>query len=141
MLGGGGIGGAGNFVSGANPAGTGNNINYVGNHAYLYSGIIQVNQTETTLFNTTVAYNQYIMCKLQVFNGALSNDDLVYKIKVNNETIIQYTLQQTTDKDFIVHDPIRLLLVGGDNIEVTAQNVSSSTQRAHTASLTGRVYS
>ena len=54
---------------------------------------------------------------------------------------MQFTLQQTTDKDFIVHDPLELIIVGGDNIEVTAENESSGTQRAHTATLTGRVYS
>jgi hypothetical protein len=131
--------GGGNPV-GANPAGTGSNINYVGNHAYLYSGEIEVDGTETTLFATSVAYNQYLMCKLQVFNGARSNDDFTYNIKINNEIVIKYVLQQTTDKDFIVHDPIRLLLVGGDKIEVTGQNNSSNTQRTHTAALTARVY-
>ena len=130
--------GGGNPVS-ANPAGTGSNINYIGKHAYLYSGVVGVGSSETTIFEADVANNQYIVAQLQIFNGSVSNDDFTYKIKINNEIILQYTIGQVSTNLYTSDEPIDLILVGGSRIEVTAQN-SGVTPRDHTATLTGEVY-
>ena len=47
-------GGAGNVAGSSNPAGTGTGLNHVGNFAYAYSGIRNIDNTITNLleFNT-----------------------------------------------------------------------------------------
>lgn len=130
--------GGGNPV-GSNPAGTGSNINYIGNHAYLYSGTVGVNGSETTLFDADIADNQYIVAKLQISNGSSSNDTMTYKVKINGEIIVQFTLNQVTTNLYTSDEPIHLILVGGSNVEVTAQSAGVSL-RDHTATLTGVVY-
>ena len=81
-------------VAGSNPAGTGSNLNYIGNHVYLYSGEVNVDNSETTLFECDSGAGLYIMAKLQIYNGTTSNEDMLYKVKLNNEIILQYTFNQ-----------------------------------------------
>lgn len=131
-------GGAGN-VAGSNPTGTGGGLNYLGNHVYLYSGVIGVNGNETTLVNADVALNQYIRCKLQIFNSSVSNDTMTYKVKINDEVVMQFTLSQVSTNLYTSDEPIDFIIAGGSNLTITAQSAGVSA-RDHTASVTGRVY-
>jgi hypothetical protein len=133
-------GGAGNIASGGNPSGTGSNLNYIGDHVYLYSGTVGVINTETTLFDCSSGSNQYITAKLQIFHGTTSNEDFTYKIKLNSEIILQYTGNQASTSEYMSDEPIILLIPPNSRVIATATNDSSSTPRTHTATLTGRVY-
>jgi hypothetical protein len=140
MLAGGSGPGGFNAVPSGNPTGTGSNINYVGKHAYMYSGVVAVPNSETKLLEASVAANQYIVAKLQIFNGAVgSNDDFVYKVKINDEVILQYSIGQTTTNLYTSDEPIELVIVGGSKLTITAENQAVSA-RDHTATLTGVVY-
>ncbi len=140
MLAGGSGPGGSNSVPSSNPTGTGNSLNYIGRHAYMYSGVVPVPNSETTLFEAHVASNQYIVAKLQIFNGAVgSNDDFIYKVKINNEIILQYSIGQTSTNLYTSDEPIDLIIVGGSKISVTAESQAVSA-RDHTATLTGVVY-
>ena len=134
------IAGAGNPTAGSNPAGTGSNLNYIGNHVYLYSGEVNVDNNETTLFECDSGAGLYIMAKLQIYNGTISNEDMLYKVKLNNEIILQYTFNQASDKMYTSDEPILLVVPPQSKVTATVQNTSSSTPRVHTATLTGRVY-
>jgi len=127
-------------VAGSNPAGTGSNLNYIGNHVYLYSGVVNVNNSETTLFDCSNGSNQYITAKLQIFHGTSSNEDFTYKIKLNSEVILQYTANQASTAPYLSDEPIVLLIPPNSRVIATGINDSSGTDRAHTATLTGRVY-
>jgi hypothetical protein len=139
MLAGGSGPGGFNAVPSGNPTGTGSNINYVGKHAYMYSGVVAVPNSETKLLEASVAANQYIVAKLQIFNGSVSNDDFVYKVKINDEIILQYTIGQTNTNLYTSDEPIELVIVGGSKLTITAENQAVSA-RDHTATLTGVVY-
>jgi hypothetical protein len=139
MLAGGSGPGGFNAVPSGNPTGTGSNINYVGKHAYMYSGVIGVPNSETKLLEASVAANQYIVAKLQIFNGSVSNDDFVYKVKINDEIILQYTIGQTNTNLYTSDEPIELVIVGGSKLTITEENLAV-TARDHTATLTGVVY-
>jgi len=130
--------GGGNPVS-SNPAGTGSNFNYIGDHMYVYSGVVAVDGNETTMFSAGIAANQYIVAQLQISKGTLDNDDFIYKIKVDGEIVFQYGIGQTSTNLYTSDEPINLVLVGGSKIEVTATSLAVSA-RDHTAVLTGRVY-
>ena len=70
--------GGGNPVSGSNPAGTGSSLNYIGKHAYGYSGVIAVNNVEKTLLQFSTG-NLYIVAKVQFNTGGSANKDFLYK--------------------------------------------------------------
>ena len=59
-LDGGGGGGGGGPISSSNPAGTGTGINYIGNHAYAYSGVFSASTTESNMLKFSTG-NAYIM--------------------------------------------------------------------------------
>ena len=73
-------GGAGN-TAGGNPAGTGSGINYVGNHAYAYSGNVAVDNNITTLlqFNTQ---NNYVMANIQLEYFDASSDNMKFIVNI-----------------------------------------------------------
>ena len=127
------------YVGRGNPPGIGSSLNYIGVHAYLYTGVIGVTGDETTLFETDVAANQYIVAKLQIFNGSFSNDSMTYKIYINNQIVGQYTVSQLTTNLYTSDEPIEIILAPLSTLKVTAQSEGVSA-RSHTASLTGRVY-
>jgi len=52
-------GGAGN-VAGSNPSGTGTSLNYIGDHAYAYSGAFEANVTAATVLNFNTG-SEYIV--------------------------------------------------------------------------------
>jgi hypothetical protein len=131
-------GGAGNVAGGANPSGTGSILNYIGDHVYLYSGIVGVASSETTIVTCDVAANQYIEAKLQIFLSVATNEDFTYKIKINNEVVMQYTLQQTSTELYTSDKPLYLILAPYTKLTITGQGSGST--RDHTASITGRVY-
>ena len=81
------LGGAGN-VAGSNPGGTGASLNYVGTHAWAYSGTVAVSGSLTTMleFDTT---NQYIVATYQI-HGTLSQigaSQVRINVIINGETI------------------------------------------------------
>ena len=49
--------GGGNPVGGQNPAGIGSSLNYIGKHAYLYTGAVNINNVETNLAEFDTAGN------------------------------------------------------------------------------------
>ena len=69
-------GGAGNVGGGA-PVGVGSSINYIGNHAYAFSGqVTSGTGTTITMLDFTTASNSYITANIQFgFAGSRSNDD------------------------------------------------------------------
>ena len=52
-------------VAGSNPAGTSTSLNYVGKHAYAYSGDVSVSGSLTTMLEFTTA-EQYVVGHYQI---------------------------------------------------------------------------
>tara|TARA_R100001086_G_scaffold108972_1_gene55221 strand:- start:344 stop:739 length:396 start_codon:yes stop_codon:yes gene_type:complete len=123
-----------------NAAGTGSNINYIGKHAYVYSGIVGVNNSETTLLDFTTGAGLYIDAKIQLMNATSSNEDFKYTIKANEEIIFEYKFTQTTGNSYLSDLPLLMILAPQTRIQVLAINETSGTPRDHTANITGRVY-
>ena len=128
-------GGASNTV---NPAGTGKSLNYIGNHAYGYSGVIDIVQSDTEMlkFNTG---NEYIKAKIAIQNGSGSGDDMRYEVKFNGEIVAQ-VYAGNSDNLNQFQFPLNLIIPPNSSILITGFNVSSVSGRAHSATLEGRVY-
>jgi hypothetical protein len=134
-------GGAGN-VAGSNPVGTGSGINYIGidpTHAYAYSGVISVNNVETTLLLFSTG-NQYILGQINFNTGSTSNDDYLYKIKLNGEIVQEYIFTGSPADRARPDNTIPILLPPYSQVELTATNVTDTSSNNQIVSVVGRVY-
>ena len=113
-------------------------LSIVGSHAYGYSGVQTVTDSEQNLLDFHTG-KEYISSKVQ-FNGIHgSADDFVYKIYFNGSVVASYLVGAALDRakpDI----PIWLIIPPLTHVQCSAQNTSSSAGQYQCASLTGRVY-
>ena len=130
--------GGGNPVGGGSPASTGSNLNYLGQHVYANSGSIDIDNNDTTLLAFTSGAG-YIVAKIQINNASGSSDDIRYTIKFNGETVssFYYSGAGNQNEPF---NPIFVIIPAETKVEVSGVNQQSTSNRSHTANITGRVY-
>jgi len=129
-------GGAGGFANTVNPSGTGSGINYVGNHAYAYSGNVSVDDAIKTLlqFNTQ---NNYVMANIQMEYFDASSDNIKFVVKINDEEVCVGIITSRTDNWY---NDLQVLIPPYSDVVVTGLNNSSSSARGVGVTLTGRNY-
>jgi len=106
--------------------------------AYAVSGIINVNNLETTALEFTTN-SEYLISKLQVLNGTDSNEDFLYRVFFNNIVIAQWRCLQLTTIDINMPNYYNLIIPPFTTVKVTGQNNTSSTIRVHSATLVAKV--
>jgi hypothetical protein len=130
-------GGAGN-TAGSNPAGTGNSLNYIGDHAYAYSGSITVNNNFSDLLNFNTQ-NSYVVVSFQPFYLQQGEtDNILFELLINGEVIASVELSDSSA--YTPYQEMTILLPSFSTIQVQAKNLSGSGSRAVAASIVGRVY-
>ena len=107
-------------------------------HAYAFSGIVDVNNTETQLLLLNTQ-SEYLLTELQVLQGTTSNEDFLYKVFFNNVIVAQWHCLQVTDKEINMPNIYNFIIPPFTLVKVTAQNTSSATARNHSATLTAKV--
>ena len=107
-------------------------------HAYAFSGIVDVNNTETQLLLLNTQ-SEYLLTELQVLQGTTSNEDFLYKVFFNNVIVAQWHCLQVTDKEINMPNIYNFIIPPFTLVKVTAQNTSSATTRNHSATLTAKV--
>jgi hypothetical protein len=122
----------------SNPVGIGSGINYIGQHAYAYSGTISAdnNDTEMLKFNTG---NEYIVAKIQFFELTISNDNIQHSIEINGENVVSVLSSQTVGTS----EPdqwIPVLFPPNSQIRILAKNAQGSGDLDSGVALVGRVY-
>jgi hypothetical protein len=134
-------GGAGNVAGGSNPSGVGTSLNYLGNHAYAYSGPVVVNNTTITAlaFDTNT---QYIDSKIQL-GGVISNMGSSKQLGL----IISFDGQEVsrnihmTNAGFAINDLDPIYLIIPPYTKVTVEIITDNAgDISYFATLTGRVY-
>jgi len=125
-------GGAGN-VTGGNPSGTGTSLNYIGDHCYAYSGVLDLNGT-TTVLSFDIASNQYIMAQMTPIYAEDLGDNIEYQIKINSEIIADFFISSAADTP---HEKINFIIAPDSKVEVI---VITPALREVGAMITGRVY-
>lgn len=131
------LGGAGNPVGG-NPAGTGTSLNYIGNHAYAYSGLVGIDDGEPVMLEFSTG-NSYLTATFDYGNSTTSGDDIQFKINLNGETIMVTHTRGPVNSSNAGLQPV-LIIPPFSTIQVTGTNFSSSTERLCVVAITGRVY-
>ena len=126
-------------VPGSNPAGTGTNLNYVGEHAYAYSGTIAITGSATTMLEFVTA-EQYILGELN-FSGVWGNmgsSAVTMTLNINGEDTIVNTVANTSARD-VEGTPYPILLPPYSKIVISMSQASGS-NRDFQATIVGRVY-
>ena len=131
--------GGGNPVSSSNPAGTGTSLNYIGNHAYAYSGVVTDSSSgsaATTVLKFTTG-NAYIVAKLSIFNDETGNGAIYLRADTNGEQVFRANFDSQASGSFQVQNPINLLLEPFSTFELKC---GSSVDADFTAFIVGDVY-
>ena len=129
-------GGAGN-VAGGNPVGTGTALNYIGDHAFAYSGVISVTNSTISLLDTTIGAT-YIVAKVQPSVNVDTSDNMFFKILINGEEIYATLIGSTTSNS--PYEEVEMIIPSYAHFQVTCENDSSSTGRECAVVVTGRAY-
>jgi len=130
--------GGGNPV-GSNPAGTGAGLNYIGNHAYAYSGSVNANNVETTALQFDTG-NEYILAEFNLCSSQTTGDDFKFRIEMNGEDIMVTTITGPYDISEHMNQPLKLVIPANTKVRVTFTNVSTTNAREWFATMSGRVY-
>ena len=130
--------GGGNPV-GSNPAGTGTGINYIGKHAYAYSGTVGVTNAEKKMLKFATG-NEYIVAEFNLSCNSGAGDDFDFIIRVNGESILESQITTPAQPGSRFINPIKLILPAFSNIEATLENVTQASSLDWTVTMVGRVY-
>ena len=126
-------------VAGANPAGVGSSINYVGNHAYAYSGKVEATDAGQTMLRFVTSQN-YVKGIIQFYVSEESTDDTVFSLLIDGQNVFEHLVyHQPGNNGPSMNEEIYIILPPFASIEVKATN-SSSTARDTYCTITGRVY-
>tara|TARA_R100000664_G_C2671940_1_gene83605 strand:+ start:122 stop:535 length:414 start_codon:yes stop_codon:yes gene_type:complete len=130
-------GGAPNVAGGGNPAGVGSSLNYIGEHAYMYTGSVSVNTSETTIAEFGTGGNSYIKGTWQPQIMVNTTDDIFFKLFLNNQLVASCVT--TSSKDYAPFEEIEILIPSDTIIKITGQNLGSGSKDCG-AIIVGRVY-
>jgi len=132
--------GGGNPVSGSNPAGTGQSLNYIGNHAYAFSGVVTDNSSgsaATTILKFTTG-NSYVTAKLSLYNDESGGAAIYVRADLNGETILRTNTDSAASSAPFIDNPLHILLEPFSTFELKG---GASASVDFTAILVGEVYS
>ena len=131
--------GGGNPVSGANPSGTGTILNYIGKHAYAYSGNVSVDGNHTTMVKMSTQ-NSYVVGTLQVGSSESGNDDIELILLLNNENIIVQSFSNTFSTSIQGYNELEILIPPFSLMELTLKVAGGTPPTICQAMFQGRVY-
>ena len=113
-------GGAGN-TAGSNPSGTGAGLNFVGSHAYAYSGEITSaggGSADTTYLDFTMPNNTYAEGWLYLSTFGAGSGERFFTVSIDDQIVIN--IKQDGNPDFLNNFPIPLLFPNDAHVEVKA---------------------
>jgi hypothetical protein len=87
---------------------------------YIYSGLIDVTSTETTMFSVNdIGRRDILFCLEAGCSSTLSSNNPTIKIKVNDQIIFQNTANQVHAESGIDIGEIKLIIPANTSLEVT----------------------
>jgi len=128
-------GGAGN-TAGSNPSGTGSGLNYIGDHAYAYSGLVATSATPTNCLEFTTG-NSYLVATFQPFYLGDSTNNIRWDVIFDSQIVAGSEVSSSRDSS--PYEEINLIIPPYTHVEISMDNLSGGTEDAG-ATLTGRVY-
>ena len=105
-------------------------------HAYAYSGIIAVNDTEKALLDFSTN-SEYINAIIQFNGGATGGgDNYNYRIRFNNIIIQEYVSNSNLDD---LYEELKIIIPPFTHVQCTAQNATDASNNDQIVSLIGKV--
>ena len=123
----------------ANPVGIGQALNYIGNHAYAYSGVVTdggSGSAATTILKFTTG-NAYVVAKLTITNDEVGGAQIYLRADINGQQVLRSNSDSAASSAPFVDNPLHLLLEPQSTFEL---KVGSSTSVDFTAMMVGEVY-
>lgn len=136
-LDGGGGGGGGILGVSGSFTGPSEAIELVGQHAYAYSGILTINDSETSLIEATTG-NYYLVGRITFSYPEYNSDNFRYKIFLNGAQIWGMEVGGGTDANLV--DPVNIVIPSYTELKITAVNVGGSNPIKQVALMAGRIY-
>ena len=131
--------GGGNPVGGANPAGTGTNLNHIGELVYAYSGDVSVDGSATTMVKLQTQ-GSYVVGTVQVGSSESGNDDIELILLLNNENIIVQSFSNTFSTSIQGYNELEILIPPFSLMELTLKVAGGTPPTICQAMFQGRVY-
>jgi len=114
-------------------------LSTLGNHAYGYSGEIEVDQTSPEFFNFTTG-DTYLVGEMQInYYDIAGDDDMRYEIKFNGNLVMSYYVEYA-NRYSSPDNVIPLIIPPRTAVIVTGYNDNSTNGRKNIASIVGRIY-
>tara|TARA_Y100001972_G_C7414058_1_gene214366 strand:+ start:41 stop:457 length:417 start_codon:yes stop_codon:yes gene_type:complete len=126
-------------VAGGNPAGTGTALNYIGNHVYGYSGLVQTQGDNT--YKTAMEFTtggSYAVGQVQLCPASGNNDDLVFKISMDGQAIGEFYTD--TPPSELNPSALPILIPPQTKVLIEIKNAQGSTARDTYILIIGEVY-
>jgi hypothetical protein len=131
------IAGAG-YPLGSGGAGTSSSLNYIGDHAFLYTGFSTVDNVKKTIASFSTG-GFYVLGTFQPqYDTNTATDNYGFEILLNDEKI--GSTQITSATDYSPYQEMEILIPPFSKIEITAQNKTDTSDNDVGAIIIGRVY-
>ena len=133
--------GGGNPVGSSNPVGTGTSLNYIGKHAYGYSGQLSVSNSEIDAIRFTTPNNQYVDSNIQLLwtttADDFTGDDALVLVYIDEQRV-SGILASSAHKN--ASELLKIIFPPGVKVRNTVKKATASTKNYGYVSLTGAVY-
>jgi len=132
------IGGAGNPVGGSF-TGAAEALEIVGDHAYGYSGLLDIS-TEADMLNFRTG-NFYFVGTVQFNYVEAAGEVFQYRFYLNNSVVQSYIdYGGSTAANQTISNLIEVIIPPYTEVKATAANIQDSTARVQICSMAGRIY-
>jgi hypothetical protein len=126
------LGGAGNPVGAANPAGIGTTLNYIGKFCYAYSGQIATTSSDDMTLLQFETGSELLRVQLSMVTYGVTSEDFRYKISFNSQQINEVYFVDTFDSYtedsrnfFYIIPPYTKVLITGNSVGGGSGNIGA----------------
>tara|TARA_Y100001963_G_C6603034_1_gene363446 strand:+ start:115 stop:540 length:426 start_codon:yes stop_codon:yes gene_type:complete len=137
------VGGGGSpNVTGGSAAGVGSSLNYIGNHAYGYSGTVSIAPNSlTSMLKFNTANNSYVVGTFQLEGdfAQVGNDSIRYQLLIDSQVIFDTDYSPSNDAQY-ADSPTPILLPPNSSIEIKATHSQGGVNIDFQAMIIGEVY-
>jgi len=117
-------------------------LSVVGEHAYAYSGVVNIGNSETEMLNFQ-SENNYMVCGWfanfnQLTSDPLASEDFRFVLYLNG---LQIAMMETADSQQASRATVQdIIIPPNTNVKVTGRNYTGSNTEPCGVVITGRVY-